>query len=165
MLDITRYRDGMAMLAGAVNVITTDGPQGKAGFTATAVCSVTDQPPTLLVCMNRASYAHPFFTGNGVLCVNLLSSELRELSGVFANREITMEQRFARTEHTPLATGSQALAGALVNFDCRIVQIHDVGSHSIFFCEVVDILQSEAKPALVYFNRSYHPVGTVAEAA
>ena len=48
MVSIDLFRDGMARLAGAVNVITTDGPKGFAGITATAVCSVTDQPPTLL---------------------------------------------------------------------------------------------------------------------
>ncbi len=46
-----QFRDAMSSLAAAVNVITTDGPHGRAGFTATAVCSVTDQPPTLLVCI------------------------------------------------------------------------------------------------------------------
>lgn len=165
MLDIARYRNGMAMLAGAVNVITTDGPQGRAGFTATAVCTVTDQPPTLLVCMNRTSYAHPFFVGNGVLCVNLLSADLQDLSGLFANRDIPMAERFARSAHGVLATGSPALDGALVNFDCRIAEVSEVGSHSVFFCEVVDMRQSEAKPGLVYFNRNYHPVGAGAEAA
>jgi len=159
MLDIARYRNGMAMLAGAVNVITTDGPHGQAGFTATAVCTVTDQPPTLLVCMNRSSYAHPFFVENGVLCVNLLSAEQEALSGVFANRQIPMEERFASTEWSVLETGSPAFAEALVSFDCRIAQIEEVGSHTIFFCEVVEMQQSESKPGLVYFNRSYHHLG------
>ena len=45
----------MARLGAAVNIITTDGPGGKRGFTASAVCSVTDSPPTLLVCLNRSS--------------------------------------------------------------------------------------------------------------
>ena len=62
MIDTHEFRNGMAMLTGAVNVITTAGADGLAGFTATAVCSVTDQPPMLLVCMNRSSYAHRFFT-------------------------------------------------------------------------------------------------------
>ena len=43
------YREAMARLGAAVNVITTDGPGGRAGFTASAVCSVTDSPPTLLI--------------------------------------------------------------------------------------------------------------------
>ncbi len=61
------FREGLSRLAGAVTVITTDGPAGAAGFTASAVCSVTDSPPTVLVCMNRSSYAHRFFADNGVL--------------------------------------------------------------------------------------------------
>lgn len=165
MLEVARYRNGMAMLAGAVNVITTDGPRGKAGFTATAVCTVTDQPPTLLVCMNRSSYAHPFFVNNGVLCVNLLSAGQQDLSGVFANREISMEARFASTECSVLETGSPVFADALVSFDCRIAQIEEIGSHTIFFCEVVEMQQSEPKPGLVYFNRSYHHLGAAGGAA
>jgi flavin reductase len=70
----TEFRNAMAQLGSAVSVITTDGPAGKFGFTASAVCSVTDQPPTLLVCMNRNSWAHAHFKQNGVLCVNVLSS-------------------------------------------------------------------------------------------
>src|SRR4029077_12068777 len=53
------YREAMARLGAAVNVITTDGPGGRAGFTASAVCSVTDSPPTLLVCANRANDSYP----------------------------------------------------------------------------------------------------------
>ncbi len=56
MTEIVRehYRDAMARLGAAVSIVTTDGPAGRAGFTASAVCSVTDDPPTLLVCMNRS---------------------------------------------------------------------------------------------------------------
>ncbi len=162
MVDITDFRNGMAMLAGAVNIITTDGPQGLAGFTATAVCSVTDQPPTLLVCMNRASWAHPIFSGNGVLCVNVLGAERQDVSGIFADRNITMGERFARIGWNALATGSPLLDDAVVNFDCRIVQTHDVGSHSVFYCEVEGVRQGASQVGLIYFNRSYHGVGDTA---
>lgn len=159
MIETQEFRNGMAMLSGAVNVITTGGSEGLAGFTATAVCSVTDQPPTLLVCMNRSSYAHRFFTTNGVLCVNLLGADQQGLSGLFADREVSMEQRFQRAAWRALETGSPALDDALVSFDCRISQIHEVGSHSIFYCEVVQMRQSDPRPGLVYFNRNYHRVG------
>ncbi|MCK6376867.1 flavin reductase [Zoogloea sp.] len=159
MIETQEFRNGMAMLSGAVNVITTGGSEGLAGFTATAVCSVTDQPPTLLVCMNRSSYAHRFFTANGVLCVNLLGADQQGLSGLFADREVSMEQRFQRAAWRALETGSPALDDALVSFDCRISQIHEVGSHSIFYCEVVQMRQSDPRPGLVYFNRNYHRVG------
>ena len=163
MVDINDFRNGMAMLAGAVNIITTDGPQGLAGFTATAVCSVTDQPPTLLVCMNRASWAHPIFSANGVLCVNVLCVERQDVSGIFADRSITMEERFARIGWKALATGSPLLDDAVVYFDCRIVQAHDVGSHSVFYCEVEGVRQGASQTGLVYFNRGYHAVGETVE--
>ena len=54
-MDRKEYRNAMARLGAAVNIVTTDGEGGRAGFTASAVCSVTDDPPTLLVCMNRGS--------------------------------------------------------------------------------------------------------------
>lgn len=161
MVDIAKFRSGMAQLGSAVNVITTDGPNGKAGFTATAVCSVTDQPPTLLVCMNKSSFAHPFFVKNGVLCVNSLASDQEAVSGLFANRDMTLEQRFAGIRWEPLVTGAPAIDGAVVSFDCKITDSHEVGSHTIFFCEVLGVRESgQKKGGLVYFNRQYHGVGT-----
>ena len=166
MIDVQNFRNGMAMLASAVNVITTDGPAGLAGFTATAVTSVTDQPPTLLVCMNRSSFAHPIFAGNAVLCVNVLTAGQQALSALFADRNVTMQDRFARTPWSPLATGSPALDGALVSFDCRITHTREAGSHSIFLCEVEAIRQGDSRCGLVYFDRAYHDVGeTCAELA
>ena len=58
------YREGMSNLAGAVNIVTTNGPAGKAGFTATAVCSVSDNPATLLVCLNRSASVYDVFNQN-----------------------------------------------------------------------------------------------------
>ena len=84
MVDVNQFRNAMALLGGAVSVITTDGPAGRFGFTASAVCSVTDAPPTLLVCMNRASYSNEQFKANGALCVNVLSGEQEHEAKVFA---------------------------------------------------------------------------------
>jgi flavin reductase (DIM6/NTAB) family NADH-FMN oxidoreductase RutF len=68
------FRDAMACVGAAVNIITTDGEAGQAGFTASAVCSVTDSPPTLLVCLNRAASVWPVFNQNRALCVNTLAA-------------------------------------------------------------------------------------------
>lgn len=59
LTDKASFRDAMAHVGAAVNIITTDGPAGRAGFTASAVCSVTDTPPTLLVCLNRSASVWP----------------------------------------------------------------------------------------------------------
>jgi flavin reductase len=160
MISTTDFRNGMALLAGAVNVITTDGPAGLAGFTASAVCSVTDQPPTILVCMNRSSFAHQFFVENRVLCVNVLSSTQERHSQLFSNRNVAMSERFATVPWQVLDTGAPALDGALVNFDAEIVQIHEVGTHSIFYAELRRVrLLEESDGGLAYFNRAYHRLG------
>lgn len=156
MVDVSSFRNAMALLGGAVSVITTDGPAGRFGFTASAVCSVTDAPPTLLVCMNRGSHANEHFKANGAVCVNVLSGSHQALSGIFANKAMSAEERFASTAWITLESGAPALLDALVNFDCRIAQVHEVGSHSIFYCEIVEIRQGDAEEGLVYFNRAYH---------
>lgn len=162
MVSISDFRNGMSLLTGAVNVITTGGSAGLAGFTASAVCSVTDQPPTLLVCMNRSSFAHRFFVENRSICVNVLSGAQQSLSALFANREVTMAQRFAQAPWSAMTTGAPALEGALVNFDGEITHIHEVGSHSIFIAELRDVrLAGETQHGLAYFNRAYHRLGEV----
>ncbi len=164
MVDVSNFRNAMAMLGGAVSVITTDGVAGRFGFTASAVCSVTDSPPTLLVCMNRSSHSNEHFKRNGAVCVNTLCGDHQQLSGAFADRTLTMDERFAVTEWTTLESGAPVMLDALVNFDCRIVQVHEVGSHSIFYCEIQTIRQSGADEGLVYFNRAYHRLGEASKA-
>src|ERR1700722_176237 len=94
-VDKQPYREAMARLGAAVNVITTDGPGGRAGFTASAVTSVTDTPPTLLVCANRTNDSHPAMKQNGVLCVSTLTPAQEGLSPIFAGMtEHKMDERF-----------------------------------------------------------------------
>lgn len=159
MVTKQTYREAMARLGAAVNVITTDGPAGRRGFTASAVCSVTDDPPTLLVCVNRVSDSHPALLENRVLCVNTLTAAQEELSPVFAGLTgIEAEARFLAGSWTTLETGAPALLGAVVSFDCRIAQIVDVGTHSVLFCEVVAIQAGPVHEGLIYYGRRYHPV-------
>src|ERR1700709_332431 len=74
------FREAMSRYGAAVHVITTDGPAGKGGFTATAVCSVSDDPPTLLVCVNRKSHGGQNIGDNGVFFVNTLGAASEELA-------------------------------------------------------------------------------------
>ena len=80
------FREAMSRLGAAVHVITTDGPSGKTGFTATAVCSVSDSPPTLLVCLNRGATSMPILRGNGVFCVNTLRAGDELVADTFRRR-------------------------------------------------------------------------------
>lgn len=149
------FRDAMARLGAAVNIITTDGPAGRAGFTASAVCSVTDSPPTLLVCLNRAASVHPVFLANQQLCVNTLAADQEALSTLFGGKT-PMAARFAAAEWQTLESGSPVLAGAVASVDCRISQVVSVGSHDILFCEALAICCNTEGHGLIYADRRYH---------
>ena len=159
LVDKQAYRDAMARLAAAVNIITTTGPGGTRGFTASAVCSVTDTPPTLLVCLNRDSDSNQALKDNGVLCVNTLAADHEPLSPVFAGMTgLEGEDRFLHGTWTTLETGAAVLADAIASFDCRLTQAVEIGTHTVFFCEVVAV-QTNPSRALLYFARNYHTAG------
>lgn len=157
------YRDGMARIGAAVNVITTASAQGRFGFTASAVCSVTDDPPTLLVCMNRTASARGEFVVGGPLCVNTLAADQQDISTAFASGG-GMALRFASARWTRLATGAPVLEQAAASFDGLITNIVEVGTHSVLFCEVEAVQLGDTAHGLVYFNRRYHPLEGPTEA-
>jgi flavin reductase len=151
------FRDTMAQLGTAVHIVTTDGPHGRAGFTASAVCSATDSPPSLLVCINRASSAYVATTENAVLCINILSAEQHDVSAAFSSKS-SMDGRFEKGDWLDRDGRPPHLAGAIASVDCRIVNRIPVGSHDVMVCEVSEI-QSNAHPgALIYFDRKYHRI-------
>src|SRR5574344_2624845 len=114
------FRNAMAHMSAAVNIITTDGEAGRCGITATAVCSVTDTPPTLMVCVNRNSAMNAVFKANGRLCANVLSGEQEEAAKHFAGMTgVAMEERFALDPWTTGSEGLPVLEGALANLQGR----------------------------------------------
>ncbi len=151
----SEFREAMSHLAAAVNVVTTDGPGGRAGFTASAVCSVTDEPPTLLVCINRNASAYLAFADNSTLCVNVLSADHQDVSNAFGGKT-PMAERFAHAEWTTRETGAPVLADALAHFECRISQRVRVGTHEVMFCEIVSMATCDESQCLLYFDRRYH---------
>jgi flavin reductase len=158
-VDVAPFREAMSRLGAAVHVITTAGPGGKTGATATAACSVTDAPPTLLMCLNRRSQTYPIVMENGVFCVNTLGAGEAEIADLFAGRTgVKGSDRFNTGEWTTLLTGSPVLASAVVAFDCRIVEVRSVGSHNVFFGAVEAVRLGPQGPALAYHDRAYKPL-------
>ncbi len=163
MIDKAVYRDAMARLGAAVNVVTTLGADGPRGFTASAVCSVTDDPPTLLLCLNRSSDNHDPLKASGILCVNTLAASQEHLSPMFAGlTDVPQAERFSGDEWATLQTGAPVLEGAVVSFDCTISSVTEVGTHTVFFCAVRAIQFGTAHEGLIYFGRTYHRITVVA---
>ena len=158
-VDPAAFREAMAKLGAAVHVVTSVGPAGKTGFTATAVCSVSDTPATLLVCLNRRSKSAPLLSQNGVFCVNTLGAAEEKLADIFAGRGgHHLEERFSVGEWMTLKTGSPVLASAVIAFDCQTIEIKAVASHNVIFGAVQAVRLGPPGPALVYHDRLYKKV-------
>jgi cob(II)yrinic acid a,c-diamide reductase len=156
MVSKQLYRDGMARFAAAVHIVTTGGAAGRCGFTASAACSVTDDPPTLLVCLNRASKLHTVFQENGVFCVNTLTADQQGLAELFSRRAgLPMEERFELPVWETHKAGAPVLRDALATFDCRIMDVREVGTHWVIFGGVQEMRMPKHASALLYLNRSY----------
>ena len=145
----------MACVGAAVNIITTDGEAGQAGFTASAVCSVTDSPPTLLVCLNRAASVWPVFNHNRALCVNTLAAGQEGLSNLFGGKT-AMAERFAAAQWQTGETGCPRWRGRWPHLTAISIRWSSVGTHDILFCEIKAIIHHPAPEGLVRFNRHYH---------
>lgn len=151
------YRDAMARFAGAVHVITTDGPAGRRGTTVIATCSVSDSPPTVLVCLNRENRSNDLFVENGCFALNTLPAAMQPVAQGFSGLTgLTQEERFALAEWEVLSTGSPVLKGALSVFDCEIIHTVDHATHRVLFGKVTGVRVGDTLDPLVYFNRGYH---------
>lgn len=154
------FRDAMSSLCAAVNIITTNGPAGKCGLTATAVCSITDSPPTIMIAVNQNSKANTTIKKNGVVCVNVLTKELEDAAKDFAGfTQLNNEERFSRYDWGEGEHSLPYLEDALVSFGGRVIQITEMGTHSLFFVEVEGIRKKEGRKGLVYFSRAFHAIG------
>ena len=151
------FRDAMSCVAASVHLVTTNGPAGRRGVTVTSVCSVSDDPATLLVCLNEASANNRLFVENGVFAVNVLPLSGEPVARAFAGQGgLTVEERFAAGTFTTLITGAPILAGALASFDCRIIDARVVATHRILIGSVVALEKGPNDRSLLYRDRAYH---------
>ena len=150
------FRGALSKLATSVTVITTGGEAGLAGVTCSAVCAVSDDPAMVLVCVHGKSVTNIAIKTNGVLCVNCLQAEQRDLSQAFAGfGNIPMQERFALADWGTLITGAPHCKGALISLDCEVAEVRDMGTHSIFIAKVLATAESEGGEPLLYQRRTY----------
>jgi flavin reductase len=154
VVDPEQFKLGMRTLAGAVNIITSAHAGHRYGMTATAVCSATADPPTVLACLNKLAGTHGAVAKSEVFCVNVLRAEDWELSTSFSGAQ-SGESRFKSRDWTRLATGSPVLIDALVSFDCRVVKKLVHGTHTIFLGEVEQVLVGKKGKPLLYSDGQY----------
>lgn len=155
-IDADAFKLGMRQLAAGVSIVTTRHSQGRAGLTATAVCSVSAEPPQLLVCVHQDSETYEAIRESGVLCINLLDQRHEGLARCFAGMTGKRgEARFVEGSWGALQTGSPKLEDAIAAFDCRIRDVLHSGSHCIFVARVVEVAARPGGEPLLYMDGQF----------
>jgi len=150
------FKSAMRLLAASVTVITSGRGDERRGLTATAVCSLSMTPPSMLVCVNRFGEAHSVISKTGSYCVNILADDEEDVARRFAGQGGTSgADKFLNAAWSELETGAPALDGALVNIDCTVTEITHTESHSVFFGVVRKVRLAPSKRPLVHFNREF----------
>ena len=150
------FKEAMARLVGAVSIVATDGPAGRYGRTVSSACSVTAEPPSLLVCIDRSAEICGALAKNGSFALSVLGCLERGAAQLFAGKpKRTMEERFRATDWID-AAGAPVLRRADTAFVCALSEAKTIATHRIFVGTVVEtrFLGGDLSP-LVYFDREY----------
>jgi flavin reductase len=152
------FIDAMSRVASAVHVVTTDGSEGRAGVTVTAMSSVSaDGPaPELLICLHKDGATCAKVLRNQTFCVNLLRNTQSDLADLYAGRASSELQRMrSAKDWVPMGQGLFRLPNPLAAFGCRIRHAELVGTHYVIFGAVEEVYVSNPDTALIYANRGY----------
>ncbi|WP_083391318.1 flavin reductase family protein [Parafrankia soli] len=154
--DDRRFRDAMASFPSGVTIVTTADDTGRWwGFTASSFCSVSMNPPLVLVCLATFAQCHPAFEAARRFIVHVMPPEHADLAVRFATRGA---DKFADAGFRPDERGLPVLDRACVTLDCAAHAIQPAGDHSILLGRVERTQVGEDRPA-VYFRRRFHLLG------
>lgn len=161
-IDSHQFRTVCGRFATGVTVVTAVVDGEPYGMTANAFCSVSLDPPLVLVCIDRRAAFHDRVARAGAFAVNLLAARQREISDRFAGRRPDLADRFSGLAWRPGATGAPVLDGGLGHLDCRLWAAYDGGDHTIYVGQVVDaavVGGADADDPLLFFASRYRSIG------
>jgi 4-nitrophenol 2-monooxygenase / 4-nitrocatechol 4-monooxygenase, reductase component len=141
------FREHIGRLLSGVTVVTTQSGDQVYGTTASAVTSVSLDPPTLLVCMNNASLTGQAIAESGHFSINVLADNQMEIAAHFGRRGSS----FDAAPSMPGRNGAPLIEGALSNFECRVIGELVAGTHTIVV-GVVEHAVSRTGAPLAYFR-------------
>jgi len=157
-VDAKDFKNAMRQCAGAVALVTVGAEHGKrTGLTVTSACSLSDNPPSLIVCVNRNASAHARMREEGAFAINFLHEDHALLALTFSGQKgVNGDDRFASGQWTRGATGAPLLADAVAAFDCVLAQEFETTTHSIFVGEVRGVSHAAGAAPLVYLRSRFH---------
>jgi flavin reductase (DIM6/NTAB) family NADH-FMN oxidoreductase RutF len=154
--DPIAFRTGMRQWASGVVIVTTVLDNVQHGMTVSSFTSVSVFPPVALVSLAADTRTHELVRRSGIYGVTILDESQRHLSDRFAGRIPDGGDRFKGVPTFTLVTGAPLIQGGLAHFDCKVFQIIDVETTSLFLAHVmaVQYVEGDHRP-LTFYNRTY----------
>ena len=150
------FRGAMRSLAGGVSLITVGRGKDISGMTVTSVSSLSVEPPTLIVSVNRQSSSWPLLQRFGAFGVNILTADQLDIAERFAGKDgLKGAARFAGAQWVTRATGVPLLVGGLAAIDCEVEEVIERHSHAIVIGRVRDVITASPRTALTYWDGQY----------
>lgn len=150
------FRAALSKFASGVTVVTTKDNVGKLhGITVSAFCSVSLEPPLILVCIEKTSASHFAIAECGAFVVNILSENQIEHSNQFS---LSIPEKFNGIDHFEGVAGLPVIENAFVQLECKLVDSHDSGDHTIFIGHVENSNVNDTKKPLLYFDGLYRKI-------
>jgi len=151
-IDPQELRRVMGHFATGVTIITTRDKGGTHfGLTANAFLSLSLNPPLVLISVDKSAQCYSCFDESRVFTVNFLSEDQEEISRRFATKGV---EKFAGLEWREGNNGAASLEGVMAHIECKIVETHDGGDHTIIIGEIVSATASGERP-LLFFKGKY----------
>lgn len=158
-VDGDAFKNGMRHLGSAVSLVTTGTGEGDwQGLTASAVCSLSAEPPRLLACINKSAGPHDAIVETRNMCINVLAAQHAEIASIFASTKDT-ERRFKTGSWSSGKSGAPVLSDCLVAFECRVSDVVDKGTHSVVFGDVVAVHAHTEQAPMIYYNANFGSFG------
>ena len=155
MVSPELFRDVMARFASGVTVVTTAGERGYHGVTVTAFCSVSLEPPLVLICIDRSIQSHRLIAEAPAWVINFLARDQEFLAEQFSGRAPLADPAFRRVPHRTGTLGPPLIEGCLAWIECRPWAAYDGGDHTIFVGEVASLELGPSDDPLIYYNREF----------
>ncbi|MCL4559358.1 MAG: flavin reductase family protein [Chloroflexi bacterium] len=155
LADPESMRRAMRQWVAGVTVVTSRFGEVQHGMTVSSFTSISLTPPMILVSLERSTRTHGLISASGYFGVTILSGAQKQLSETFAGRIGSDEDRFKDIETFNLLSPAPFLKRGLAFLDCRVVNVVEAGTSTVFFAEVMAAQSGEDFDPLAYTNRSY----------
>ena len=157
-MNVADFKNAMAEFASGVTVVTTAHEGRPVGMTVSAFVSVSLDPPLVLVCVSDDASPKPHLEAAGLFGVNVLGDHQVELGERFAGA-VPADERFDGVATTVGSTGVPLIEGCLAQVECKVVEAHRMGDHTVFVGAVVNVSVLGAGSPLLHHRRTWATLG------